>query len=117
MAPQTAARQYIEPTDRSMPPVIMTNVAPTAMIAKNDVFLASSPKLSARKNLLTVLMPPVSRLCTSSEPPKMESNNPSASNTPSSPVSLTRGRFEAVTVTERGADSLSGMIGWSVFIV
>src|ERR1039457_3487080 len=111
MAPQTAARQYMEPTDKSIPPVIMTKVAPTAMIAKNEVFLARLSRLSARRNLFTVTTPPVSRLGTLSEPQNRESNNPSASRTPNSPVSLNRKRRGAVIAAESGADSTLGKIG------
>ncbi len=92
MAPHTAARQYIEPTDRSIPPEMMTNVAPTAMMAKNEVFLASLSRLSARKNLLTVRASPVCRSRTCSEPPKMDNSRARTTTTPSSPVSFNRGK-------------------------
>ena len=35
-AASTAASAYIEPTDRSIPPLMMTNVMPIATIARND---------------------------------------------------------------------------------
>ncbi len=95
MAPHTAARQYTEPTERSIPPEMTTKVAPTAIMAKKEVFLASLSRLSARKNLLTVWASPVCRSRTSSDPPKTDNTRARAITTPRSPVSFNRGMRRA----------------------
>ena len=45
------------PTDRSIPPVMITSAMPAAITAKKLVFFASSSRLSARMNLFAVPPP------------------------------------------------------------
>src|SRR5690606_19211970 len=50
ITPSTPARAATEPTDRSMPPVMITMVTPTAMTAFTDVCEPRLNKLSAVRN-------------------------------------------------------------------
>ena len=49
-AASTAASAYIEPTDRSMPPLMMTNVMPMATMARNEDETARLAKFAVEAN-------------------------------------------------------------------
>src|SRR6516165_6132421 len=119
-APQTDAKAYIEPMDRSIPPVMITTVIPTAIIAKKLVSLAICTSVRALKNLLTdsnagtfwpasLVSKTLSRLPSGvvcilgsrTEPPKTASSNPSAIITIMRPPS---GNFERLKFILPGDD-------------
>ena len=107
----TDARAYTAPTDKSMPPQMMTKVAPTAMMAMKLVSLASCVRLRAFRNLflsITTLSVSPAWFCLNSgirtEPPKRVNSNPSRKITTSKPPSCRR-------KAGRGAGRLTGLDG------
>src|SRR6478752_5451033 len=105
------------PTERSMPPEMITIVAPTAMIAMKEVSLASCVRVLAFRNLFTSFKAgscspcafvmktrscsPLAFVCstgTLTRPPKMASNAPSTMLTMTRPSSWKRKARLAATV-------------------
>ena len=84
----TPARAYTDPTDRSMPPEMMTMVAPTAMIAKKLASVAVWISVCELRKLLTVC-PVAASMC---EPASSDSAISSATMTPTSPNCCERSR-------------------------
>src|SRR6185503_7533548 len=94
IAESTDARAYIAPTERSIPPAMITNVAPTAMMAMKLVSLASWARLRALRNLffstITRSVSPLAVLWNSTMrtlPPNAVSTAPSRRTTRTSPIS------------------------------
>ncbi|GMA84843.1 hypothetical protein GCM10025868_00930 [Angustibacter aerolatus] len=56
-AERMTASAYVDPTDRSMPPLMITNVMPAAMMPMNDAARATLRRLSAEPNDGTVTTP------------------------------------------------------------
>ena len=85
---ETPASAYTDPTDRSMPPEMMTMVAPTAMIAKKLASVAVWISVCELRKLLTDC-PVAASMC---EPASSDSAISSATMTPTSPNCCERSR-------------------------
>ena len=68
------ASAYVEPTDRSIPPLMITNVMPAAMIPMNDAASATLRRLSADPNDGTVKVPATTTTARTATAPLRDTN-------------------------------------------
>ncbi len=67
MVAHTEARATIAPTDRSMPPEMITKVMPTVTTPMTDAWVSTSWRLRVSRNSSGLVMPPI-RISTASTP-------------------------------------------------